>query len=637
MSEVITRKQALSAPALPRESFKAIKECRDLGELFSSADFRERIVSSVPQHMTADRILSVVLRAHMSNPLLLKCTPQSFAGACLTATNTGLEPNSPLAEAHLIPFKAKVRGKNGAPDSEIVQIQTIFGYQGLLKLATNTGRVLSVSANIVYPDSDVFDWMEGSETYLKFKRGGRRERRDTDQPGYAYFHARLAGGGESMEVWPYGEVLKIRNMSQAYRHALNAKRQAEEKNWRIPGTYTEAPWIKWEEAMARKTMIRAGVKYLPKSVELALAARLDELGERRTIDYSRVIETAGNSADPSYADAAIALGEAPPPDDTPPTRGGGAPQPDDDGPAWDDGDPGHDGGAGATYTDRRPTVDQSVSQQKPKPEPERQQQQTRSPSFEAYLISSDGEVEGEVFVDPVAWARAFIGIAETCTPDELAAMTEHNEDALNDARRFPIADQLLDVREPERDLPAATPLVPGKLRDGKTDWKGFVSAFRDILFGWRGDLGIWLEAQRPVITSAPVAHRLMMVKAIRERGDQLHAGLPDWVISMIGKAEQKAGQEADSTRSEPTETKDDGQFEGGHQDGLIFPTADERWAETMLRQVRAFTSVNMVADYVRADEIQAQMKRLSKENRPLFLSTDKAVNDHIEALRKPTE
>ena len=595
MSETTTRKQV--APALPREIFKPIKECRDLGELFQSADFRERIVASVPQYMTPDRMLSVVLRAHMSNPLLLKCTPQSFAGACLSATNTGLEPNSPLAEAHLIPFKTTKRGRGGAPDEEIVQIQTIFGYQGLLKLSTNTGRVLSVSANVVYMDSDIFDWEEGSNTFLKFKRGGRRERRDDDKPSYVYFHARLAGGGEPMEVLPYGEVLKIRNMSQAYRSALRAKANAEEKGWRIPPAWTEAPWVRFEEPMARKTAIRAGVKYLPKSVELAIATRLDELGERRTIDYSRVIDQAGNDAHPDYAGAAVTLGEQA-------------------SVSWDDGDPDQDQGHDPTIQARRPvsnvtrsrTVDQTPTQQTPKQEPERQPPtDVHIPGFEAYLIGPDGEVEGDAFVDPVAWAKAFVAIAETASPDELQALTEHNADALEDARRAPIADQLLAVRDVAEDLPAPTVMVVGEKRDGSPDWRGYVAAFRDICFGWRGDLAAWLEVQRPVITQAPMAQRLLLLKVIRERGDQLKAGLPEWVIAM-------AKPEAPAAREEE-------------------PTPDEIWCADLIEEVDACETIPAVQEVVNRPEVQARMKRLSREKRPLFLSTEHAVDLKIASLK----
>jgi recombination protein RecT len=661
MSEVITRKQALPAPALPRENFVPIKECRDLGQLFSSADFRERIVASVPKHMTSDRILSVVLRAHMTNPLLLRCTPQSFAGACLTATNTGLEPNSPLAEAHLIPFKQKIRAKGDQPEREVVQIQTIFGFQGLLKLATNTGRVLSVSANVVYPDSDIFDWMEGSETYLRFKRGGRRERRDGDQPGYAYFHGRLMGGGESMEVWPWGEVLKIRNMSQAYRHAINARAQAEAKKWRVPLTYTEAPWVKWEEPMARKTMIRAGVKYLPKSVELALASRIDELGERRTIDYSRVIDLAGNAAEPSYADAAVTLGEDPP--DPDPSggpgagggpRGGSDPDPD-DGPAWDDDDPGYsqggpsgsaggaDGGAGATFADRRP-VENRTDQQTPTGGAERQQ--VRSPSFEAYLIGPDGEVEGDVFVDPVAWARAFLDLGRGASPAQMMAMLEHNEDALAEARQAPIADQLLAVRDEARDLPSPSLMILGKTRDGKPDWKNFVGAFRDVLFGWRGDLAAWLDVQRHVITQAPLAQRLLLVKAIRERGDQLKAGLPEWVLEMTGRPEQRAGQVSDQSGqlagqhpsegwSDPGHDPDGAgqQGEQGEQGEPIFQTADERQAYFLVKIIRGMTNIEDIQNRVSAQQPQELMRKLRHANPALFASTEAAINARIEEVR----
>jgi len=612
MSEA--RKTNLPAPALPRENFKRIKEARNLEELFTSAEFRERIVASVPKHVTNDRILSVVLRAHTANPLLLQATPQSFAGACLTATNTGLEPNSALSEAHLIPFKQKGR----------VQIQVIFGYQGLLKLVDNTGRVITRSANIVYPDSDVFDWMEGSETFLKFKRGGRRERRDDDRPSHAFFHAKLSGGGEYMEVWPYGDVLRIRNMSQGYRRALAARDEAAAENKRPPATFTAAPWVAHEEAMARKTMIRAGVKYLPKSVELANAARLDEVQDRRDIDYSRVIDVAGNEESPDYTGAAAMLGE----------QGG-----DDDGGGWTPGGGGGNGGGGggadpgATFTDRRQgSVDSGSSQQTPNRSQETQQPagnggapapSPRSPSFEHYLIDDAGEYEGP-FVDPVEWAKAFIAMRGRIS--DMPTFLENNEDALAAARQAPIADQLLDVQDEKRDLPAPVTLAVANRRDGKPDWADYANGFRHILFGWRGDLTAWFEAQRGMMERAPLATRLALLKAARERAQQLNAGLPEWLAGLAGptkKPDKAPDGAANATPNAPVPSPENR------------PDIDERWVADTVAHINAQTTSQAVSDYCMAAAVQTRMKRLRAEKPELWAKVDAATVEKLKTFQAP--
>jgi recombination protein RecT len=589
----------LPAPALPRENFRKIRECKDLSELFTSAEFRERIVSSVPRHMTNDRMLSVVLRAHTTSPMLLKATPQSFAGACLTATNTGLEPNSALAEAHLIPFRRTVRAKDGKPEHEVVEIQVIFGYQGLLKLASNTGRLLSVSANTVYPDADIFDWMEGSDTFLKFKRGGRRDRNENDQPGYAYFHARLTGGGESMEVWPWGDVLRIRNMSQGYRRALAAKAKAEEKNWRVPATYTEAPWVKHIDPMARKTMIRAGVKYLPKSVELSNAVRLDEVQDRRDIDYSRVIDVAGNAEDPDYTGAAASLGEGVSDDGE--IGGGGE-------------DPGT-GGAdpGAVFTDRR-AVEKTPDQQNTTSGTEGQQEENRSPSFEHYLISEAGDWEGP-FVDPVAWAQAFIHHFEAVHNRERDTYLENNAEAIEAARAFPISDQLLEVMNTERDLPDVVPLVVATRRDGKRDWADYVNTFRHVIFGWRGDMMVWLDAQREAMDAAPIATRLLLVKAVTERCTQLSVLMPVWVSDL---AKPKA-------KPDPA------------QPNTVTEHADDRWINSTATYIASLPTRKAVEDYAKSNAVQTVMRRLRKDDPARFAKAEGMFTEQLSALPQPSE
>lgn len=586
-----TASSQLPAPALPRENFRKIRECKDLGELFTSAEFRERIVASVPRHMTSDRILSVVLRAHMTNPLLLQATPMSFAGACLTATNTGLEPNSALQEAHLIPFKMKDR-KTG---KEVIQIQVIFGFQGLLKLANNTGRLLSISANVVYP-SDVFDWMEGSNTFLQYKRGGRRVRTEQDHPEYAFFHARLTGGGESMEVWPYADVLRIRNLSQAYRRALRAKQEAETNNRRPPLTWTEAPWVRWEEAMARKTMVRAGVKYLPKSVELANAARLDEMQDKRDIDYSKVIDLAGNAEEPDYTGAAAQIGEQVEDDPEYIPNGGEGRAPD------------------AAFVDRR------TSQRNPTGGTDRQQARTDEertvnvPSFEHFLIDEVGDHAEEPFLDPVLWAKGFIDLWQRCSAAARPMLIENNDEALADARQFPIADQLLTVTDAEAELPADPPLIGiAQDRSGRLDWKGYAQAFRTSLFGWHSDLEPWLDTQRARMTEAPLATRLLLLKACRERAEQVKTELPEWVIGLAGPAKPPADMAGRPSTGAPS-------------------GSDERWAGDTIEHINTLATAQDVNDYAAAGAVQAVMRRLRRENPALFDRVDNAVANRLAEL-----
>lgn len=63
------------------------------------------IRKALPSVLTPERFTRITLSALSSNPRLQECTPQSFLGAMMTAAQLGVEPNTPLGQAYLIPFK----------------------------------------------------------------------------------------------------------------------------------------------------------------------------------------------------------------------------------------------------------------------------------------------------------------------------------------------------------------------------------------------------------------------------------------------------------------------------------------------------------------------------------------------------
>ena len=56
---------------------------------------------------TPERFTRITLSALSSNPQLQQTTPQSFLGAMMTAAQLGVEPNTPLGQAYLLPYKNK--------------------------------------------------------------------------------------------------------------------------------------------------------------------------------------------------------------------------------------------------------------------------------------------------------------------------------------------------------------------------------------------------------------------------------------------------------------------------------------------------------------------------------------------------
>jgi recombination protein RecT len=49
----------------------------------------------------------MALTALSNNPKLQECTPQSFLGAMMQAAQLGVEPNTPLGQAYMIPYRNK--------------------------------------------------------------------------------------------------------------------------------------------------------------------------------------------------------------------------------------------------------------------------------------------------------------------------------------------------------------------------------------------------------------------------------------------------------------------------------------------------------------------------------------------------
>ena len=63
------------------------------------------IAKALPSVITPERFTRIVMSALSRNPQLAETTPASFLGAMMTAAQLGVEPNTPLGQAYLIPFR----------------------------------------------------------------------------------------------------------------------------------------------------------------------------------------------------------------------------------------------------------------------------------------------------------------------------------------------------------------------------------------------------------------------------------------------------------------------------------------------------------------------------------------------------
>ncbi|MGN1098159.1 MAG: recombinase RecT, partial [Clostridia bacterium] len=155
--------------------------------------YEKEFMKALPSVITPERFTRIATTALTQNPALTKCTVQSLIGSLLTAAQLGLEPNTPLGQAYLIPYKTKVKTEHG--EQYIDQCQFQIGYKGLIDLAHRSGQLKSIEAHAVY-ENDEFEFEFGLEPKLKHKPA--MTDRGNMVAAYACYH--LNNGGYGFEV-----------------------------------------------------------------------------------------------------------------------------------------------------------------------------------------------------------------------------------------------------------------------------------------------------------------------------------------------------------------------------------------------------------------------------------------------------
>lgn len=211
---------------------------------------------ALPKHITPDRMSRIVLTAIRKNPDLLKCTQESLFGGILEACQLGLEINSPLQQAYLIPFNDKNKGTKEAT--------LVIGYRGMIDLMYRNPKVAQIIVRNVY-EGDDFEFIPGitEETYehktaeqkeietgIPVKKGGYVAtymivRTFTDNPKYPVI-------GTIFPPIYKAEMDKIRKRSKAG---------------------NSGPWVTDFEAMAKKSAVRKYFKFIPHATELPVPIR----------------------------------------------------------------------------------------------------------------------------------------------------------------------------------------------------------------------------------------------------------------------------------------------------------------------------------------------------------------------------
>lgn len=201
------------------------------------------IKRALPSVITPERFTRMALSAINNTPKLAECTQMSFLAALMNAAQLGLEPNTPLGQAYLIPFQNK----------GVLECQFQLGYKGLINLAYRNEQLQTIQAQCVYAN-DYFEYELGLEPKLYHKPciGDRGELVAV----YALF--KLENGGYGFEVM---SKCDIDEHAKKYSKAISS---------------SFSPWKTAYAEMAMKTVVKKVLRFAPLKTDFLRAIASDE-------------------------------------------------------------------------------------------------------------------------------------------------------------------------------------------------------------------------------------------------------------------------------------------------------------------------------------------------------------------------
>jgi recombination protein RecT len=238
-------------------SKELVKKQETIAEFLNDPKRKAALKRVMPKvGLDPERIVTVALNAFSTTPKLLECSPLSLFRALIQCASLGLEPNTAIGQAYLVPFR---NNKTNSTD-----VQLIIGYKGYLGLARRSGELQSISSQCVY-EGDEFDFQLGTDEKLRHVPCGEI---DTKKITHAYAVAHFKGGGYAFEVMTRKQLDAIRAGSKAS---------------------SFGPWKDYFAQMCRKTVIRRLMNYLPLSIEdkdIQRAVAIDGQNEKGNQDLS---------------------------------------------------------------------------------------------------------------------------------------------------------------------------------------------------------------------------------------------------------------------------------------------------------------------------------------------------------------
>ena len=227
----------------PDNNEKPVKLTKNMSMSDMVKAMMPEIRKALPSVITPERFTRIALSALNNTPALQQCSPMSFIASLLNSAQLGLEPNTPLGQAYLIPYKNKGQ----------MECQFQIGYKGLIDLAYRNGQMQTIQAQAVY-ENDFFEYEYGLEPKLVHKPAYS----DRGEITYFYGLFKTVNGGFGFSVMSKADM---DNYARTYSKAFASD---------------YSPWKTSYEEMAKKTVIKQALKYAPIKTDFQRALSTDE-------------------------------------------------------------------------------------------------------------------------------------------------------------------------------------------------------------------------------------------------------------------------------------------------------------------------------------------------------------------------
>lgn len=226
---------------------------RGITNWFKEPENFRKMTALLGNERQAKALVIALLNQISRTPKLAECSHSSLINCLWTSAELGLMPG-PMQECAYVPFGG---------------VATFMPmYQGLVKLAHNSGFVSNSTAQVVF-ENDEFDMMLGSESYIRHRPNWRSDR---GKMIGAYSIIKMTDGSCAIDFMNIDEIDRIMAKSPAAKKA--------DSPWNDDNGYEE---------MAKKTVMKRNHKKAPKSSALARAIELDNEAERPDLAKKAVL------------------------------------------------------------------------------------------------------------------------------------------------------------------------------------------------------------------------------------------------------------------------------------------------------------------------------------------------------------